>query len=294
MSNYINNLIAKSQNAAEVVRPRLPSIFEPPSLEARTAFVDPQPAEAVAPPAAAGEAITARSPDARLVESSATAEKRSGPSLGIDQPAPQAPTFDSAGAEVASPAWRGIQRLAVISERAGTEPLGEPAPPVIKAAGDMPFSRRPVIPFKAETPFAEARTRAGDQADESAAPPQTASVTPNHRPAQAPAAPPSIEADGAATSPVAASPARIVVHPRVTRRDENLSTRESGGPARRGAGFQPDEPPPAPTINVTIGRIEVKALPPAAARPRQPQPAAAPLLSLDEYLRKRDAGGESV
>jgi hypothetical protein len=49
-------------------------------------------------------------------------------------------------------------------------------------------------------------------------------------------------------------------------------------------------PPPAPTIQVTIGRVEVRAA-------RQPEPAArqargaAAAISLDEYLRQRNGGG---
>ncbi|MFN8570366.1 MAG: hypothetical protein U0Z44_23120, partial [Kouleothrix sp.] len=45
--------------------------------------------------------------------------------------------------------------------------------------------------------------------------------------------------------------------------------------------------PPAPTVQVTIGRIEVRAAPAPAQATRR---AAAPLLSLDEYLRQRSGG----
>lgn len=56
----------------------------------------------------------------------------------------------------------------------------------------------------------------------------------------------------------------------------------------------PDEAPtaaaPAPTIQVTIGRVEVRATN-AAAPPRQPgASAAAPRLSLEEYMRRRSGG----
>ncbi len=44
----------------------------------------------------------------------------------------------------------------------------------------------------------------------------------------------------------------------------------------------------APTIQVTIGRIEVRATPPAAPVPK-PRPAS-PTLSLDDYLRQRNEG----
>jgi hypothetical protein len=52
---------------------------------------------------------------------------------------------------------------------------------------------------------------------------------------------------------------------------------------------RPGSPPVAPTINVTIGRIEVRATPPPRAPAPAPRPPA-PVMSLDEYLRQR-AGG---
>ncbi len=48
-------------------------------------------------------------------------------------------------------------------------------------------------------------------------------------------------------------------------------------------------PSPAPTIQVTIGRIEVKATP-AAEAPRK-RPTAPKSVSLDEYLRQRNERG---
>ncbi len=49
---------------------------------------------------------------------------------------------------------------------------------------------------------------------------------------------------------------------------------------------------PAPTISVTIGRIEVRAMPPTtpAAQPHK-QHTRSPVMSLDEYLRKPSKGG---
>ena len=47
---------------------------------------------------------------------------------------------------------------------------------------------------------------------------------------------------------------------------------------------------PAPTIQVTIGRIEVRATP-AAKAPVRERPAAPSALSLEEYLRQRSKGG---
>jgi len=55
------------------------------------------------------------------------------------------------------------------------------------------------------------------------------------------------------------------------------------GPARREPAAAVNAPPP---VQITIGRVEVRALQPAAERARPGTPAA-PRLSLDDYLRRR-------
>ncbi len=57
-------------------------------------------------------------------------------------------------------------------------------------------------------------------------------------------------------------------------------------PARRAQHGVKDTPPAAPTVQVTIGRIEVRATPQAENRTHTTRPAA-PRLSLDDYLRSR-------
>jgi hypothetical protein len=47
----------------------------------------------------------------------------------------------------------------------------------------------------------------------------------------------------------------------------------------------------APAVNVTIGRVEVRATPPPPVS--APKPRATPVMSLEEYLRRRAAGGSS-
>jgi hypothetical protein len=54
--------------------------------------------------------------------------------------------------------------------------------------------------------------------------------------------------------------------------------------------FSPvDQRPATPIIRVTIGRVEVRAIHPPAAAPKQAKPTR-PKLSLDDYLRKRTRG----
>jgi hypothetical protein len=50
--------------------------------------------------------------------------------------------------------------------------------------------------------------------------------------------------------------------------------------------------PPGPTIEVTIGRIEIRATVAPAASRRRREPAAPALRSLDDYLRAAGRGGE--
>ena len=89
---------------------------------------------------------------------------------------------------------------------------------------------------------------------------------------------------------------RIVVQPRVSPLPQSTSESDirysEGYQSRREQILQQRAEPQTPTINVTIGRIEVKALPPAATTPppRKPTPS---LMSLDEYMRRRNAGGDS-
>ena len=58
--------------------------------------------------------------------------------------------------------------------------------------------------------------------------------------------------------------------------------------ARAGAGPDNAPAPIQQTIHVTIGRIEVRATPPPSAPARKQN--AAPVMSLDEYLKTRSGG----
>jgi hypothetical protein len=83
---------------------------------------------------------------------------------------------------------------------------------------------------------------------------------------------------------------RRTVEPRAAlRRESQLSAEGQRRPLEKAAG-QAEAPALTPTINVTIGRIEVRATAPPTAAPRQ-QKRTAPTMSLEEYLRRRDRGG---
>jgi hypothetical protein len=82
------------------------------------------------------------------------------------------------------------------------------------------------------------------------------------------------------------APRVVVVQSRVMPIERRGEDRSSRGPLSLSA----QAPPPAPTIHVTIGRVEVRATAPAvpASKPR-PAPQTT---SLDDYLRQRSSGGK--
>ena len=75
--------------------------------------------------------------------------------------------------------------------------------------------------------------------------------------------------------------------------DQPVPLRDTPPPAR--ANSAPPVPTPVRstppvTVHVSIGRIVVRTLEPAAARPRRPTGAPRPALGLDDYLRRADRG----
>jgi hypothetical protein len=85
----------------------------------------------------------------------------------------------------------------------------------------------------------------------------------------------------ASKRPATSSP--IIAQPRVTPLFEHRSDQKIGRGDEKAA-------PPAPTIHVTIGRVEVRATHSTSPSTPKPRPAR-PTMSLDDYLRRRGDGG---
>ena len=136
-------------------------------------------------------------------------------------------------------------------------------------------------PIEKQDPFAvtgaqEATPRLG-----AAAPPAQGQAAVQRRVVQEPGPPSSTPVQRAPVpaSPVS-NPAIAVARPHVTRYTEGRmpfpEDHPRGTPATR----------PTPTIQVTIGRIEVRATPPPAQHAKKPN-SAPPVMTLDDYLRQR-------
>lgn len=329
MSDYLGHLAARSLDPERAaVRPRLASRFEPvapwappvwpENREAATAplettaegtaeprgpargFLSPNP-RMESPEPVGEQPAPARSRRPRAMkeeESELTPEpsRREPPvrPLLLPEP-PQPPAAEPALAPVQT---RQTRRRAVVEElEASPEPrrreqpahplsLPEPsrprtaalvpaytpiAPPPDRRIEAVPVHPA-IVPAKRETPLPLSPPRAGRAEPERVA-----------RPAERPSS--SAEprpASPAALVPKPAPPARIVVEPRVALAP--LMPPAVPAPIR-------STEVPAPTIQVTIGRIEVRATPPPA-QPSRPRPPAPSAVSLEEYLRRRSKGGD--
>lgn len=210
------------------------------------------------------------------------------PSVPSDAPAPRPP---DPSAPPVSPAQQAPDEKPPVGVTPRARPMTSTGSPVAEAAAMPAPAPRPLIEANRDVPV--------PQASESLAPTERAHPGPS-----APLSPPLTSDPARVSAPAASaeaamSPRRAVSVETVTAESEDAPTL-SETPGRRPAvivraapapppAARPSEPvaretpPPAPTIQVTIGRIEVRAAAPApraaSARPTPPK------LTLEEYLR---------
>jgi hypothetical protein len=259
MSDFLDSLLSRS--AGEAVRPRPVSLFEPlPGTAWRTLALESEAAagpeqEGARPAPGSGDAARpvsrAREP-ATLRDARPVADGPGPPSLVIRAPEPSRTVLPprSAPPVTGSP-----------------DPGNPPQPAVIRTVLQR------VVQQQASPPAEP--SPATDIATRQAGGPQ---VAPAPVTVRAMAGTPTVAAD-----PPAMVPARL---PRATG-GEVRPAPEASRPA--GAGEPPQAQQPQPVIQVTIGRIEVRATPVSAALSRKATPAA-PMTSLEDYLRQRKGG----
>jgi hypothetical protein len=324
MTDYLSDLAARSLARTEVILPRLASRFEP--VPADGALGRSQPGSPEEPagwttgepnglarryepptttvPVAPQPAVSVTTPDPSRENAAAqVASAQRAPAVQDHRPAATAsPMVQSTGQPRRSPEAASQQpesdRAAGsrLTSQAPLTPLrGDPGRPAEPAAdgsvrpmlrslstpGDQDLDER----IRAALHMALAQLHAGDRvqgpspagtATHQAPRPELAPVEDRLKPPLEPRRP--------ETQP--AAPARVVVQPQVVvAPPASQAPLDLAAPPRLGR----QEPPLAPTIQVTIGRIEVRATPaPAAAPASKPKPA--PVPSLDDYLRQRNGG----
>lgn len=279
MSNYLDHLIARHLDKSIVVQPRLASLFEPPHTGAlprapRNVVESSEFDSSIEEHGAAG-----------LLESRRSAEA----SFNADLHGSRTPASSD---ESLMAVWRGRQRIlpTSVAEAGPTEPADLFIP--------VPVQPRPLHPqattAKPTNEQSTNETAPGSFSnDGDAAPLQVV-----RQPVPTKIAPAVVQTDareqsaslhlrqtGVEAAPVASTSKGHVAYPRIAARvDSRKATNDSPSPPDL------DDAPPPPTINVTIGRVEVRATLPTPA-PRRQSPAA-PSMGLDEYLRRRAKGDE--
>jgi len=325
MSDFLGNLAARTLGLAPTVRPWLAARFEPaqgatlPLADTLLEWEAAPPANlapVALPPASAGSLAAPISPaptprpgrqlrptlgPVALTDSSPAAlfapldDSPPPPATAISVAEPQRAGGPLQSPPPAVPAAQGA--IVAALPVAGTPTAALPAPPAPRGWSETapPWHS---IPPPASEPATTAEANRDPLARAVAEPPAptvsraSAAAMPAAQQAEPPA-----RADAPAAAPVAAmsEPARserptVAAHPPPAPPVARPQVR-AAPPAAAPTGVPPDAAPP--TIHVTIGRIEIKATPPATvARPRSVAPAPAPALSLDSYLRGRSGGAE--
>jgi hypothetical protein len=280
MSDYLGHLIARSVSPAIAVCPRLPSLFEPAPPATREAksrpefeqesFMEQAPvtqhSEKLAPMTVSTstprqsalrepeQTVSQFSRPKRILEGSQESEPARSPAPIIHQSTLQERSRIFSGKEDVKPtAEPGTPvQPRILSRAASTVRTDKPSDSMRQRSEGIKSPRRDVMAFASNEVSAQKETR------------------PSQR--------------SAASKPV------VVPEPR-----EHKTVKRSGVDAivptiRSLPPIAPLSPPATtpPTINVTIGRVEVRAVPPPAQQRAKPKPAS--VLSLEDYLRQRAKG----
>jgi hypothetical protein len=280
MSDYLGNLIARTVSTAVAVRPQLPSLFEPapatreansePEFEQENFVEQPlvgQPSEKLAPMSLSiptplqsvlrepEQTVPEISRPRKILETSQESEPARPPTSIRHQTTPQEPSR-------------------IFSRRGDGKPSPEPGAPV------QPRILRPATPTLRKS---DPSNSTGHTLDVIKSPVRGVSSRVSHEVSareETPPSPPSV-----ASKPVAVPELREHKLPRRSGVQPVVPTIRSLPPI---APLPPVSATAQPTINVTIGRVEIRAVSPPAQQRAKPKPAT--VLSLENYLRQRAKG----
>jgi hypothetical protein len=282
MSDYLSDLVTKNIGMANVIEPRRPARFEPLQTTSALEFeIEPTRQTDVFE---TEQTIESRPParprrEVKLIEKTVETSSRT-----RDEEIEHAPKL--APREIHSPKTETRQTRVTLAPKTD-EPPHESNVENFSLSNLSTPTFSPITPLRSPPKVAEKEEISSDKIEH--APIQTQVVTretDNSKPlSENNSEPQTIEARE-----------KIVIEPRVEKienRFEETKIQQTVISPHEQASKQIAErfdTPPTPTINVTIGRVEVRAAV-SSAPPKQAH-AKPPTLSLDEYLRKRRNGGE--
>ena len=304
MSDYLTHLAARTTGAATTIRPRLNSVYEPPSVSETTPEFETAEANADAAPAQAPEAhrVEVAPAPPRAAQTAQPPAPAVTPPLHIAAPPPperrereqererehtSEPHIERIVERIREVSAAPVEHHTVVERHTETRAV-EPAPPAPQPRVQPPAPAPQII---------EKITTQQQLVERPVVLPQqtiehhhlhehTAARQPDHPATQAiPRFEPSLPAAPApppeTREPRETAPAtpRVAIAPQITR---HVVERVRAERAVR------EEPPPPepPSIHVTIGRVEVRAVPADAPAARRPA-AQAERMSLDDYLKRR-------
>ena len=263
MATFLTNLFNRTKESAGVLRPRPVSLYEPAApvgvlggFEAHTEHPVPLPS--------AGE-LTRTLPTARTTATTPRAA-----------PTPQAERRVHA-TPAPSPATAPVPG-AIASNRTILVPPPQPAALISRPSQVTLTPSDNPSPIIHETGATKADR--GELRNE-----QTSALVSETRPASVPAL--TRIAQRASTSRVARSESTTDSTPQAKHMTPISPRQRLSGVRQR----PPDATPSEPTINITIGRVEVTAAPSPPPRERRKGPDRPPVMSLDDYLRRREKEG---
>lgn len=284
MSNYLNHLVTRSLNPMETsVQPRLPSLFEP---VAGVPALDTVPVSSVEPEGISElEATQLREVTSPRIQTHAeniqSVVRRSPPPPSSEQPPLQPrPTADVHELGFVPPIQSLSEPLPVApqspipqrDDRYQPAPLPKAAKAVDSASEEPTIPQQTVIQRVVEQLFPSQ----SDDVGSSKVPPPAPMRREDKSASSAPNLPPPNELPMPTLMPVRHYPTEIV-KPQITPLIQPLQTP---------AVVSQEASQPTPTIQVTIGRIEVRATPAPVPTSTQAQPKP-PVMSLEEYLHRR-------
>jgi hypothetical protein len=296
MSNFLDHLTARSLNRAEAVEPRLPSLFEPPRIASEAAAALPH---QYAPPEEAHDEN-----DFEISE---------GALPGIRRPretVPITPSFKNSHEPPGSAGQRFDDKAKAERDR------DQPSPLVIDAAarGNVSTEKhesgtRPQVPAsKADEGREPAQLRPSLLPDLRRVPAEQARDPESNRAGEAHSGDTAGRSqEREALLPLGSDIGHLRRHPTVLQSANVMSGAGSSAKSSEADsllqasrdGLERFAPAavararaqePAPTIRITIGRVEVRAVMPAQPAPRAAAAQRQPALSLDEYLKQRSGG----
>jgi hypothetical protein len=301
MSDFLTNLIARSVGSAEVVRPRLPSLYEPlrsghkrlPESDSASQWAAEAPSEEtgfeIEPVADAAEEVRRRPPQ-RLLPTVHAGDLAPSPS---PNPVRRERQFEQKSSTGESPKQDELVSLAtdgsVIPKTPvlGTAAIAMPQPP---SSQPLHKPERPQSSVAGLTAISAGRTAETKLHPIDAQPQPKSSIQP-----QAPGAIPDNESKAGVARSMSSLNASIARPSAQADQSPPLPSRVmQPGEAHR---FRPETrrvpnrvQNGEPTIQVTIGRVEVRAVPEQTGRARKER-SPSPVMGLDEYLRRRAKGG---